>query len=115
MSPRLLALTCLLLASTARAQSITIIDDSFDDNDPAGSVTAPGLWKLQAVNGDNGVFENGGALTLFATTQPFTFAGLNTALDPRLNFFVRPLTITVEEMLLERGILVSYETVRRWP
>ena len=65
------------------------------------------------MNGDNGVFENGGALTLFATTQPFTFAGLNTALDPRLNFFVRPLTITVEEMLLEAKGIPDHEAVFR--
>lgn len=90
-----------------------IIDDSFDDGNPTGHAAAPGLWKLQTITGDNGVFENGGALTLFATSQAYTFAGLNTALDERLNFFARPITITVEDMVLDAKGIPDNEAVFR--
>ncbi|MCU0792877.1 MAG: hypothetical protein MUE42_08520 [Opitutaceae bacterium] len=114
MTPRILALACLLLATPVlRAQSSVIIDDSFDDGDPSGSVSSPGLWKLQAVTGDNGVFENNGTLTLFATTNPFTFAGINTSLDSALNFFARPLTLAVEEMILDHKGIPDHEAVFR--
>lgn len=90
-----------------------IIDDTFDDGDPTGHASAPGLWRLQTITGDNGVFENSGALTLFATSQAYTFAGLNTALDTRLNFFARPLTIAVEDMVLDSKGIPDNEAVFR--
>ena len=91
----------------------TIIDDTFDDGNPSGHAAAPGLWKLQAITGDNGVFENNGSLTLFATNASYTFAGLNTALDERLNFFARPITITVEDMVLDSKGIPDNEAVFR--
>lgn len=107
-------LPLLLLAPLfAVAAPQTIIDDSFDDGNPTGHAAAPGLWTLQAITGDNGVFENSGALTLFATTGAYTFAGLNTVLDERLNFFARPLTLTVEDMVLESKGIPDNEAVFR--
>lgn len=103
----------LLTPILACAAPQTIIDDTFDDGDPTGHATAPGLWRLQTITGDNGVFENSGNLTLFATTKSYTFAGLNTALDERLNFFVRPLTITVEDLVLESKGIPNNEAVFR--
>lgn len=106
-------LLALLAPALAAASPEIVLDDPFDDGNPAGNPAAPGLWKLQAMTGDNGVFENGGALTLFATTQAYTFAGLNTALDQRLNFFARPLTIAVEDMALEGKGIPDNEAVFR--
>lgn len=101
------ALFCPLLVAEV------VIDDSFDDQNPTGTATAPGFWKLQAITGDNGVFENNGFLTLFATTQPYTFAGLNSTLDPRLNFFAHPVTVTVENLILESKAVPDSEAVFR--
>lgn len=104
--PLLLALGSL----TAFAAPQTVIEDGFDDGGPTGTAA---IWKIQTITGDNGVFENGGNLTLFATTQSYTFAGLNTALDERLNFFVRPLTLTIEDMVLESKGIPANEAVFR--
>lgn len=110
--PLLRSLALLAPLSLLAAPEI-VLEDSFDNGGPTGSASAPGLWRLQTITGDNGVFENGGALTLFATTQAYTFAGLNTALDPRLNFFARPLTITVEDLALESKGIPENEAVFR--
>ncbi|MBC8011140.1 MAG: hypothetical protein H7067_13710 [Burkholderiales bacterium] len=107
------AVLALLAALPHAASADLVIDDRFDDNDPTGSPGDPGFWKLQAITGDNGVFENAGYLTLFATKHAYTFAGLNTALDPRLDFFTRAVTIAVEELTLEAKDVPPNEAVFR--
>lgn len=107
------ALVLVLSPLAAFANPQIIIDDNFDDGNPGGTAAVPSLWKLQTITGDNGVFENAGALTLFATTQSYTFAGLNTVLEDRLNFFVRPLTLAVEDIVLESKGISDNEAVFR--
>jgi hypothetical protein len=102
-----------LLALPTAASAALVIDDRFDDGDPTGSVDNPGFWKLQAITGDNGVFENGGFLTLFATKNPYTFAGINSVLDDRLNFFANAVTISVEELTLDHKDVPDSEAVFR--
>ena len=103
----------LLAALTPTARAEIVIDDRFDDNDPSGPRSDPRFWKLQAITGDNGVFENNGFLTLFATTSPYTFAGINSSLDERLNFFTRAVTIGVEELVLDHKNVPDAESVFR--
>lgn len=115
-SPKLLrVLTAALLAGlcTLTAGASIVVDDRFDNGDPTGSPEYPGFWKLQAITGDNGVFENAGYLTLFAVKNPYTFAGLNTQLDDRLDFFTRAVTITVDDVLLEHKGIPDNEAVFR--
>lgn len=90
-----------------------LIDDHFDNNDPTGTADVAAFWKLQTITGDNGVFENNSFLTLFATNAPYTFAGMNTALDPRLNFFAYPITFTAQNIVLDHKDVPDHEAVFR--
>lgn len=112
-APLLRLLPALLACSVTSASAEIIIDDHFDNQNPVGTQTAPAFWKLQAITGDNGVFENNGYLTLFATTHPYTFAGINSALDPRLDFFDHPVTIAGENLVLEAKDVPGPEAVFR--
>jgi hypothetical protein len=112
-TPLLRHFAALLASSAALAADEVVIDDHFDDQNPVGTATAPAFWKLQAITGDNGVFENNGYLTLFATTQPYTFAGINSSLDQRLDFFDHAVTIAAENLVLEAKDVPGPEAVFR--
>lgn len=107
----LLALLALITPSCTTAA--VVFDDDFGDGDTSGSPSAPGFWKLQSLTGDNGVFENSSYLTLFASRNAYTYAGLNSGLDPRLDFFQGPVTIAVESFMLGFKNIADKEAVFR--
>lgn len=104
----------LLLAATLAANPVAVVDDDFADGNPLGSPAHPFFWNIQAVGqGDNGIFENNGYLTLLAATRPYSFAGLNTRLDDRLNFFRNVVSITVEDFIHEHRNMPPKEAMFR--
>lgn len=111
--PSSLAFASLFTLSLAVAQdqrpSAIVFEDDFANGRITDSATVPGLWKIQTQpQSDNGVFERDGRLILLAAGRPYTYACLNTAVTPQLNFFSRPLTIDVDDFRLEgEGVPVN--------
>lgn len=102
-SAALLALALPLVA--ARAETVFV--DSFDDGDPALADSQPGFWSVlrQEGNLDSSATESGGDLHLRAATWPNTYVGLVSQPLEDFGFFTRPITVTVEDLVLEpKGI-----------
>lgn len=102
-SAALLALTLPFLS--ARAENVFV--DSFDDGDPALADSQPGFWTVLRQDGnlDSSVIESSGNLRLRAATWPNTYIGLVSQPLEDFGFFTRPVTITVEDLVLEpKGI-----------
>lgn len=109
--PRLL-LALLVLAPALFAS--VVIDDDFADGNPSGTPAYPLFWATQtAGQGDDGIFENNGNLTLLAATRPYSFACLNSRLDPRFDFFRHTVSITIEDLNLEHRNLPAKEAMFR--
>ena len=117
-TPRLFALLALLAFpfafAAAQPAAVTVIDDDFANADPTGSPARPAFWNIQTpTEGDNGIFESNGYLTLFATRNPYSYACLNSALDPRLDFFRRVVTVSVDDFILDHRNVPASEAFFR--